>query len=172
MSAMACEESDKAAAPPPQIAEWVRGDCSALPELLRRHRVLLLVLFGSTVKGRRHPGSDLDLAVLFEGPPQHGSFYRDEIELEEALDTLLMPACELNLVALNRVEAPLQKEVADHGLVLFADTPSRWMLYRIRARRNYEDTEKFRRRRRQAFEARYGDPHDRPGTGEEATSVG
>ena len=38
-------------------------------------RLDLLVLFGSTVKGRRRAGSDLDLAVRFDGPADLDALY-------------------------------------------------------------------------------------------------
>jgi len=133
----------------------VRGDLSTLPEVLSRHRVLLLVLFGSTAKGKRHPNSDLDLAVLFDGPPPE-DWMDPEIHLEQDLDDLLQPTCEMQLVALNRASELLQKEVADHGLLLYEDQPGRWMWYRIKAYRRYEDTEKYRRRRWNALLRDYG----------------
>ena len=41
-------------------------DPAALDDICRRHRVLLLVQFGSTVSGAVHERSDLDLAALLE----------------------------------------------------------------------------------------------------------
>lgn len=81
---------------------------------------------------------------------------RDEIVLELALEDLLQPSCELNVIALNRVEAPLRKEVADHGALIYADEFRRWTWFRIRAYRDFEDTAKYRRRREEAFLQRYG----------------
>lgn len=148
--------SDSTTEAPDILKQWTRGDLNVLPDLMRRHDVLLLVLYGSTAKGTRHAESDLDFAVLFHGAPRHGSWYRDEIALEIALADLLKPTCELNLVALNRVGPSLLKEVADQGLVLYCDQPQRWTLYRIQAYRIFEDTEKYRRRRWKAFMDRYG----------------
>jgi predicted nucleotidyltransferase len=39
-------------------------DPQRVEEIARRHGVLLLVQFGSSVTGRMHPGSDVDLAQL------------------------------------------------------------------------------------------------------------
>jgi predicted nucleotidyltransferase len=138
----------------------VSGSLETLPEVCRRHRVLLLVLFGSTVKGRRHEESDLDLAVLFDGESEDDSWILEEDRLAIELEELLRPRCDLSLVALNRATELLQKEVSDHGVVLYADDPHRWLLYRISANRRFEDTEKYRRRRWQELCRKYRIPTD------------
>lgn len=129
---------------------------SALGEVAHRHQVLLLVLFGSTAKGARRPGSDLDLAVLFGGTPREESWLWEEAQLSEDLGQLLPRGLELDLVVLNIAGPPVQKAIADHGLLLFEDEPGRWTGCRIRARRMYEDTEKYRRRRWEAAARRLG----------------
>jgi hypothetical protein len=68
----------------------------------------------------------------------------------------MQPSCGLELVTLNRTSELVQKEVADHGIVLYADHPERWLLYRIQANRKYEDTEKYRRRRWERVLKQYG----------------
>jgi len=52
-------------------AEEVAARVADLPGAMPR--LDLLVLFGSTVKGRRRAGSDLDLGVRFDGPADLGS---------------------------------------------------------------------------------------------------
>jgi predicted nucleotidyltransferase len=132
------------------------GDVTLLPEIARRHGALLLVLFGSTATGKRRPDSDVDLAVLFPGPaPEHGWYEREDDLLFDVEDDL-QPTCRVQVIALNRAPELLQKEVADYGIVLYADDPDRWLHYRIRAYRNFEDTEKYRRRRWNALLAEYG----------------
>jgi predicted nucleotidyltransferase len=134
----------------------LRGSLDRLPEIAARHRVLLLVLFGSTVKERRHGHSDLDLAVLFDAPPPEDDWIAAECDLEDELQRVLVPACPLDLVVLNRALPLLLREVADHGRVLYADCPGRWTAFRIHVRKVYEDTEKYRRRRWQAVLRDYG----------------
>jgi predicted nucleotidyltransferase len=146
-----------------ELRALVEGELSRVQEICRRHNVLLLVLFGSTVTGRRHADSDLDLAALFEGPPG-SDWYRREDALLNELEDALLPRCEVQLVALNRAPELLQKEIADTGVVLFSDAPDRWTLWRMRAYRAYEDTEKFRRRRWQKVLDEYG-PTARPQAG-------
>jgi predicted nucleotidyltransferase len=154
------------------LRSLVRGKLAALPTVAMRHGVLLLVAFGSTVRGRRRAGSDLDLAVLFLGPPQDETWLSEEAELAWELERVLKPVCELDLVVLNRASAPMQKAVADEGVVLYADEPNRWSLFRLRARRNYEDTEKYRRRRWEVLLKRYGPQRHEPTVAEQAEPAG
>ncbi len=147
------------------LRELVRGDPSALPEIARRNGVVLLVLFGSTAKGRpRRPKSDLDIGALFAGPPEDESWISEEAQLYDDLEVALRPNCELQVVVLNRANPMLQKQVAEHGLVLYADRPERWWVFRMRARKYYEDTEKYRRRRWEWVLRRFG-----PGVNDTAT---
>lgn len=146
----------KPEATPGVVASLVRSGLDALPDLLRRHGVLLLALFGSTARGERRARSDLDFAVLFQGPPADETWLTEEAELAWELEELLRPTCPLDLVVLNRASAPLQRSVSREGIPLFEDRPGRWLAFRIQARKQYEDTEKHRRRRWDAVVKRYG----------------
>jgi uncharacterized protein len=132
------------------LREHVRGDMARLQEILDRQRVLLLVLYGSTAKGRDRGSSDLDVAALLEGPEPDLGWMSAEIDLESDLDDLLRPSRELNVFALNRAPELLQVEVVQHGKILYEREPGSWVWYRIKARRRYEDTEKYRERRWQS----------------------
>jgi predicted nucleotidyltransferase len=140
------------------VRPLLRGSLERVPEIAARHRVLLLVLFGSTAKGRRGDQSDLDLAVLFDAPPPDDDWIAAECDLEDELQRVLAPTCPLDLVVLNRALPLLLREVVDHGHVLYADCPERWTHFRIHVRKVYEDTEKYRRRRWQAVLRDYGPP--------------
>jgi len=43
-------------------------DTQRLEEIARKHGIALMLRFGSTVSGRTHPRSDLDIAVLLVQP--------------------------------------------------------------------------------------------------------
>jgi uncharacterized protein len=133
------------------LLEHVRGDLSRLPEILDKHRVLLLVLYGSTAKGRDRENSDLDVAALLQGPEPVAGWMQAEIDLESDLDDLLRPSRELNVFALNRAPELLQLEVVQHGKILYEREPGSWVWYRIKPRRRYEETEKYRERRWQSM---------------------
>lgn len=65
-----------------QILESLR---SILPELRERYGVASLELFGSYVRSRQHPGSDVDLLVEFAATPGLLTFLALERELSERL---------------------------------------------------------------------------------------
>jgi predicted nucleotidyltransferase len=154
-------DPDHSRALPDEFLDVIDGDPSGLPELLREHCVSLLVLFGSTAKAKRHPRSDLDLAVLFQRPADcppltcadAGSdervgldIWRRAAELELSLDKVLLPKCPVNLVPLEVASPLLRQEVAEHGLLLHEAEPGRWLERRIRYFRGWELEEKFHRR--------------------------
>lgn len=138
------------------VAPLLHGDLPRIDEIAREHRVLLLAVFGSTAKGRRRPHSDLDLAVLFQGPPEDETWLSEQSELEGALDRAFRPDCPVELVVLHRASEVLAHEVAKHGLPLYPDIPDRWILFRIQANRRYEDTAKYRRRQLEQLRRKYG----------------
>jgi uncharacterized protein len=63
-------------------------DPKVLASICRKHRILLLSVFGSTLKGTARPDSDLDLLVEFEPDAKPGlvGMARIEIELSSLLD--------------------------------------------------------------------------------------
>lgn len=63
------------------IRDLVAGVASTDP------RILAVYLFGSRAKGEAHPGSDIDLAVLFDAPQDLRELIRLESRFEEALGT-------------------------------------------------------------------------------------
>jgi predicted nucleotidyltransferase len=138
------------------LQELTPGDLSGLPEIMRRHGVLLLVLFGSLAKRKGRTQSDLDLGVLLPGTTPEDDWLRQEADLQADLEALLQPDCPLHLIVLNRASETLRKEVADHGRVLYGDVPERWIDFRIRANRAFEDSEKYRRRRWEQLLRKYG----------------
>jgi predicted nucleotidyltransferase len=112
----------------------------------------LVVLFGSVARGRQRAGSDLDIAVRFvAGRPGFEAEARVAGELHEAL----RPARELDLVVLNRADPLLLANVAAGGIPLYEASAETWARFWLYARRRFEDTEKDRQRRWEAFKERY-----------------
>jgi predicted nucleotidyltransferase len=111
----------------------------ALARVCRRYGLSLLVLFGSHVKGRVHPNSDVDIAVLPEKRrrPNLLSLYVD-----------LVPALgsdRLDIVDLRRAPPLLAWNVAREGVLLYAADAWEWTTYRIQAMKNWDDVRRFRR---------------------------
>ncbi|MEW6218463.1 MAG: nucleotidyltransferase family protein [Thermodesulfobacteriota bacterium] len=56
-----------------------------MPYLTQRYHLATMDLFGSTVRGEEHPGSDLDLLVTFRTPPSLFQFVEMENYLTDRL---------------------------------------------------------------------------------------
>jgi predicted nucleotidyltransferase len=65
------------------IPEIAALDREALRKAAEAHGLDLVVLFGSTAKGRRRASSDLDVAVRFAGPRRARPTIREEANVEE-----------------------------------------------------------------------------------------
>jgi len=122
-------------------AEEVAARVADLPGAMPR--LDLLVLFGSTVKGRRRAGSDLDLAVRFDGPPDLDALY---LALAGRLGT-----DRLDLVDLRRAGPLLAFEVARSGRLLFERRPGVFREFQSLASRRYCDTAKLRAAQQRAI---------------------
>ncbi|HEX9822579.1 MAG TPA: nucleotidyltransferase domain-containing protein [Methylomirabilota bacterium] len=93
-------------------------DMEPIRDLCRRHGLLAVYLFGSRaddgrakLAGRpvRGEGSDLDVGVVFDGPP---SDHRRLARLQVALEEVFAPL-RVDLVPLDRVDALLQFAAID-----------------------------------------------------------
>ena len=130
-----------------EMSSRVRGLRERAPDLE------LVVLFGSSVKGRRHSDSDVDVGVRCAGPADLDSLHR-----------LLAPALgtdRLDLVDLRRAGPILAMQVARSGRVLYESRPWTFRQFQSLASRRYCDTDKLRRAQRRAihvFLERHGLP--------------
>ncbi len=84
-------------------------------EIARKHGIRLMVQFGSSVSGRTHPRSDLDVGVLVERMPPTADAYGD---LDADMGTLF-PGRELDLAIINRADPLFLKKITDHCTLLF-----------------------------------------------------
>jgi predicted nucleotidyltransferase len=136
---------------PQQEAEtpgYYTARSQAVAAIAQRQGLDLVVLFGSATRGQLRRESDVDVAVRFvPGPPGFEAEARVAGELHQAL----RPPRELDLVVLNGASPLLLAEVAAEGVVLYAASPEVWPLFRLYARKRFEDTEKYRQRRWEAL---------------------
>lgn len=103
----------------------------------------LVILFGSVATQRTRPGSDVDVAVLADGPADVDALYR-----------ILAPRLRtdrLDLVDLRRAGPLLAFEVARHGRPLFERDPGGFRTFQALASRRYCDTAKLRRAQERAI---------------------
>jgi predicted nucleotidyltransferase len=120
-------------------------DTAALAAVAARHPIRLLLLHGSTVTGRTHAQSDVDLAALFEsGQASRGAVAALTDDLQ-----LAMPGLDIDLVALNHADPLLLKRVLQDCRLVYGSTRALAEL-RLYAFRRYQD-----HRRYLALERRY-----------------
>ena len=113
-------------------------DEGRLGQVVSEHGAELLVQFGSTVTGTEHPGSDLDLAVLF----RDGDRLADRAsDLSLALQACF-PGREIDVAVLNHADPLLLRQVTGRG-VLLSGSPNRWQEFRAYAFRRYQDHQRF-----------------------------
>lgn len=107
-------------------------------EIAERHGLALLLQHGSTVGGATHPGSDVDLAVLYDRRPP--SLF-DQGELIEDLQEHF-PGQEVDLAVLDHADPLFLKKVLERSRLL-AGSPRRLAELRMYAFKRYVDHRRF-----------------------------
>jgi predicted nucleotidyltransferase len=82
-------------------------------EIARRRGARLLLQYGSTVSGRTHAASDVDVAVLFEGEPSFARLGGLMADLEE-----VFPGRDVDLGLLNHADPLFLKKVLENARLL------------------------------------------------------
>ena len=108
-----------------------------LDRIARTHGIRMLVQFGSTVTGRVHAGSDVDLAVLLERPLT----LAERSELTHDLQALF-PDREVDLAVLNHADPLFLKQVMDTARLLH-ETPGELRRLQLLAFKRYQDHRKY-----------------------------
>jgi predicted nucleotidyltransferase len=132
--------------------QYYQAQPQAVAEIARQEGIDLVVLFGSAVRGRLGSESDVDIAVRFAGGRPE---FAAEARVAAALHEALKPPRELDLVVLNHASPLLMIQVADDGVPLYEASAEVWPRFWLYARRRFEDTAKYRRRRWEALKQRY-----------------
>ena len=107
-----------------------------LSPLFGREELRLVLLFGSAASGRTHRGSDIDLAFLFDAPP-------DILELTNDV-TRLLHTSTVDVVDLQRASPLLTFAAVQGGTVLFERSPGIFNEFYSLAFRRFVDTKKLR----------------------------
>ena len=122
-------------------------DASVAVERLRRafrgreQGVAAVYLFGSVARGEPRPGSDLDVAVLFEPPPERGTFDSLRLDLRAELESDL--GREIDLVVLNHAPPDLTHRVLRDSVLIIEPDPSSRVRFEVRARNEYWDLKPY-----------------------------
>jgi predicted nucleotidyltransferase len=107
-------------------------------ELAERYGIVLLLQFGSTLTGKTHPRSDLDLAVLLETAALS---FDDQLALQRELEAL-HPERPVDVVFLNTADPLLLKKVTESCRLLYGPLRKLHEL-KILAFKSYQDHRKF-----------------------------
>jgi predicted nucleotidyltransferase len=106
------------------------------------HGAIAVYVFGSMARGDDRPGSDVDVAVLFDvAPPPEitGPALSLASDLEVALER------SVDLVVLNSASADLVHRVLRDGDIVLDRDPSRRLRFEVAKRNEYFDLEPVRR---------------------------
>lgn len=117
--------------------------------LARKHGILLMLQFGSSVRGQTHARSDVDIAVLLERSPVS---FREHAELLHDLQALF-PEREVDLALINHADPLFLKKITDDCQILYGHV-ERLHRLKIYAFKRYQDHRKYFEMERQ-FAARF-----------------
>jgi predicted nucleotidyltransferase len=109
-----------------------------LADAARKHGIVLLLQFGSSVTGRVHPSSDVDLGVLLERMP---ASLDAQLELTADLQALVSGR-EVDVALLNHADPLFLKQVLERCRLL-SGSPRRLEELKLYAFRRYQDHRRF-----------------------------
>ena len=113
-------------------------DRSRLEAVARKYGIVLLIQFGSTVSGREHPGSDVDLAVLVAAPaPSLWTVAALSADLQE-----FYPRREVDLALIGRADPLFLKKITENCRLVYG-APRRLHELKMYAFRRYQDHRKY-----------------------------
>jgi uncharacterized protein len=105
-----------------------------LEALARRRGIRLLLQFGSSVTGRLHAGSDVDLGVLLERVPESLHEFGDLAADLQAL----VPGREVDLAVLNHADPLFLKRVTEEAVLVYGSRRA-FQELKIYAFKRYQD---------------------------------
>jgi predicted nucleotidyltransferase len=109
-----------------------------LAAIARRHGIVLLLQFGSSVTGRTHARSDVDLGVLLERPPRSLAEHADLVhDLQQ-----LFPGREVDVAIVNHADPLFLKNVTERCQLLYGAS-RRLHELRMYAFKRYQDHRRY-----------------------------
>lgn len=106
--------------------------------IAEKHGIILLLRFGSSVTGRLHERSDVDLAVLLERVPRSLEAHS---ELLQDLQQLF-PDREVDLALVNRADPLFLRKITEACQILYG-SPRALQRLKIYAFKRYQDHRKY-----------------------------
>ena len=123
-----------------------------LEAIAHKHRARLILRFGSTVSGKTHARSDVDIAVLLDHPDLS---LRERAELLHDLQTLFTDR-DVDLVILNHADPLLLKQVSDRCVRLYG-SEREFQRFRLLAFKRYQDHGRYLEMERRYVERMFQD---------------
>lgn len=111
-------------------------DQAKINVLANKHKISLLLLFGSRAKGNYSPESDLDLGVVFDD---------DFFDRTKVISDLLMvfQNYDLDLAILNHADPVLRFEIISNYRILYCSDLEVFINFYINTVKQYNDIQKF-----------------------------
>lgn len=113
---------------------------SKIADLARKHKLSLVVLFGSQATGKTHKFSDIDIGYLAKERINYEELYNITIELCKIFKNK-----NVEFVNINNISPAHKKQISDNGILLFEKDSIIFDLYKVNALREYIDTKSLRR---------------------------
>lgn len=135
----------------------------ALEKIFKKEGVILAYLFGSAVREKTGPLSDIDIAVLFSSKIKKGDYFDKELHLATMIGRLFK-IDRVDIINLETAESPLLKhEAVFGGSLIFAKDKKVRLGIENQIMKEYEDTKHLRETqneimRRQIKEGTFGKP--------------
>jgi predicted nucleotidyltransferase len=117
------------------MEESVQADLSAIA---KNYGVLLVLQFGSSVTGKTHARSDVDIAVLLDRPEIS---FQEHADLLDALQRLF-PGGDVDLALINHADPLFLKKITDDCQILYGSV-ERLQRLKIYAFKRYQDHQKY-----------------------------
>jgi predicted nucleotidyltransferase len=118
--------------------EPVDPSSEQIAPLAEKHGITLLLRFGSSVAGKLHEGSDVDLAVQLERVPRSLERHAELLQDLQAL----FPHREVDLAIVNRADPLFLKKITEACHLLYA-SPRALQRLKIYAFKRYQDHRKY-----------------------------
>lgn len=109
-----------------------------LETIAERHGILLVLRFGSSVSGKTHARSDVDIAVLLNRP---GLSFQERADLLGDFQHLF-PEQEVDLCLINHADPLFLKKITDDCQILYGPM-ERLQRLKIYAFKRYQDHRRF-----------------------------
>ena len=113
-------------------------DPERLADVARRRGIRLLLQFGSSVTGRLHPGSDVDLGVLLDRAPTSLADHADLVAELQAL----VPDREVDVAIINHADPLFLKKITEAVKLLYG-SPRALHELKMYAFKRYQDHRRY-----------------------------